>query len=657
MMKTDWYRRLEQMEPGMELMKLCYLYRMKNIIIFLLLISPGLLNTGCNPGINESAEGEKPNILWITCEDITPMLGSYGDPQANTPNLDRLAENGIRFNHAYSTAAVCSPARSCLVTGIYANSMGTQNLRSDFDIPDKIRTVPHILRENGYYCSNNDKEDYNFEDPTIWDESGKKAHWRNRPAGKPFFSVFNIETTHQSQIFGNNDEFYEKYQRLLDHSLRQNPDSIRLPAYYLDSEEVRKLWARYYDLVTLMDRQVQEILNALQRDGLTENTIIFFFSDHGTGMPRSKRALYRSGIQVPFIVYLPENFRQLSNYQTGSDVNNLVSFVDFAPTVLSIAGIEPPEYMQGNPFMGIKKVSMREYAFATSDRVDEAFELSRTVKNTRYSYIRNFLPHYPLIQPNFYSDQSEIMKELYRLKKTTDMNKAQQSMWLPRRHPEELYDIESDPEETDNLADDPRYVNVLEEMRTQLKQWLISIRDTGFMPEGYMMEHATGQTAYEMKNTEEIFPLARILEINDLILQTPIDQSALTDNLDDPQELIRFWAVVSLQYVKEPTVETIRALEEKLTDPSRFVKLAASDALCSYGQCMPEAQAVILKSLQSPDDALVLQAARVFELNRKKATRIADDVRKIHEELKQETREQWKGYRLYATWALNEAFK
>ena len=412
--------------------------------LFLMVFCPILLYS-CQIKKEKSYTGEKPNILWITCEDITPMLGTYGDPVALTPNLDRLADQGIQFNHAYSTAAVCSPARSCLVTGIYATSMGTQNLRSEFDIPKSIRTVPHILREHGYYCSNNYKEDYNFEDSTIWDESSHEAHWRKRPSGKSFFSVFNIETTHQSQIFGDDASFEEKYGKLLGDAEHHNPDSIRLPSYYLDSPEVRKLWARYYDLVTIMDHQVQAILDELAEDGLTENTIVFYFSDHGTGMPRAKRALYNSGVQVPFIVYVPDKFKDLSPYQPGSKIDEIVSFIDFPPTVLSLAGIEAPDYMQGEPFLGSQEDKPRKYAFASSDRVDEAFELSRTVKTEKYSYIRNFLPHLPLIQPNFYTDQSEIMQELYRLKKTADMTEAQQSMWLPKRLPEELYDLEADP--------------------------------------------------------------------------------------------------------------------------------------------------------------------------------------------------------------------
>jgi uncharacterized sulfatase len=638
------------MNKDISMMKRTVYFQLLNFIFLVLVL-------GCNPEKELKDTQEKPNILWITCEDITPMLGTYEDPEALTPNLDRLADQGIQFNHAYSTAAVCSPARSCLVTGIYATSMGTQNLRSDFDIPKNIRTVPHILREHGYYCSNNYKEDYNFEDTTIWDESSHEAHWRKRPEGKPFFSVFNIETTHQSQIFGDDQSFYEKYGKLLSDSERHNPDSVRLPSYYLDSPEVRKLWARYYDLVTIMDHQVQDILDELAEDQLTENTIIFFFSDHGTGMPRAKRALYNSGVQVPFIVYVPEKFRSLSPYEMGTKVNEIVSFIDFPPTVLSIAGIHAPDFMQGEAFMGDQHSPPRKYAFASSDRVDEAFELSRTVKTEKYSYIRNFLPQLPLIQPNFYTDQSEIMQELYRLKDTAEMNEAQQSMWLPKRYPEELYDLEADPDETINLALDPEYQVVLEDLRQVLKGWILRIRDTGFMPEGYMKKIAEGKTVYEMRMKEDLFPLNRILELNDLILHDPVDQQKLALSLNDPQELIRYWAAISIQYLDNPDVQTIEALEDRLSDPSGYVRLAVSDALCTFDHCTPEVQETILAGLQAADDAEILMAARVFELHRKQATGIEKQVLALRDQLREKTRDQWKGYDLYATWALNEAFK
>lgn len=627
------------------------------IALFLLLLS-GLFS--CKFSTDNNASVVQPNILWITCEDITTMQGSYGDPVANTPNLDKLASEGIQFNHAYSTAAVCSPARSCLVTGVYATSLGTQNLRSEFAIPKEIKTLPHILRDHGYYCSNNYKEDYNFTDPTIWDESSKTAHWRNRAADQPFFSVFNFETTHQSQIFGDDEAFFNKYGKLLSDSERNTAESMHLAPYYFESQEVRKLWARYYDLVTIMDRQVADILKQLQEDGLAENTIIFYFSDHGTGMPRAKRALNNSGVQVPFIVHVPKQFKSLVKTSEEQLSESIVSFVDFPPTVLSLVGIDKPSYMQGSDFFAEEDEASSKFAFATSDRVDEAFELSRTVKSKRYSYIRNFLPHLPLIQPNFYSDQSEIMKELYRLKDSIGfdgMTEAQQSMWLPRRFPEELYDLASDPHEVNNLARDPAHTNILLEIRGALKDWMIKTHDTGLVPEGYLLEKTKSKTAYEVAQDPAVYPIESILNLNNLILEAEINDLQIAAKLKDDHELIRFWAAVSLQYVQNPRQTAIDELKNSLEDTSLLVRLAAAETLCSFNNCSENVQKVILDGLKAENEAVMLYAARIFELNKSSATAIMEDARKFHEEICQRSDGKWKGYDLYSCWAMNEAFK
>lgn len=627
------------------------------IALFLLLLTTLF---SCNLSRENNTSDLQPNILWITCEDITTMQGSYGDPIANTPNLDKLANEGIQFNHAYSTAAVCSPARSCLVTGVYATSLGTQNLRSEFAIPSEIRTLPHILRENDYYCTNNYKEDYNFTDPTIWDESSKTAHWRNRADNQPFFSVFNFETTHQSQIFGDDEAFFNKYGKLLSDSERNTAESMQLAPYYFESSEVRKLWARYYDLVTIMDRQVADVLKQLEQDGLAENTIVFYFSDHGTGMPRAKRALYNSGVQVPFIVHVPERLKSLMKTSEEQLSESIVSFVDFPPTVLSLVGMDKPSYMQGSSFLAQEDETSAKYAFATSDRVDEAFELSRTVKGKRYSYIRNFLPHLPLIQPNFYSDQSEIMKELYRLKDSIGfdgMTEAQQSMWLPKRHPEELYDLASDPHEVNNLAGDLAHNNILLEMRGALKEWMIKTHDTGLVPEGYLLEKTKSKTAFEVAQDPAIYPIEEILSLNDLILGPEINDLQLAEMLSHDHELIRYWAAVSLQYVKSPRQAAIEKLRRALNDASLLVRLAVSEALCAFNMCDEDAQKVILDGLHADNEAEMLYAARIFELNKASASIIMEDAQKFHQEICQRSDGKWKGYDLYSCWAMNEAFK
>ena len=629
---------------------------MRAIMCYFLLL---LWNISCTTdGTNEDNNGEPPNFLWITCEDLSPILGTYGDHIATTPNIDNLAAKGIQYNNAFATAPVCSPARSSLVSGVYASSLGTHDHRSEFKIPPEIKTLPHLLRESGYYCSNNYKQDYNFTDTTIWDETGRQAHWRNRPNGKPFFSIFNFETTHQSRIFGNDSTFYERFGKLLSEDERHHPDSIQLPPYYFDSPEVRKLWARYYDIVTIMDRQVKIVLDELEEDGLSENTIVFYFSDHGTGMPRSKGCLYVSGLKVPFIVYIPEKYQRITEMKPGTQTDEMVSFIDFQPTLLSIINKTAPDYIQGKPFLGDYKANSRKYIYAIRDRTDEVFDLSRSVKSSEFSYIRNFLPHLPLIQHSFYGDQSEIKKELYRLLKIGKMTPAQQSMWLPRRYPEELYDLKNDPYETKNLAADPDYMETLLDMRQQMKDWMIETNDTGLMPEGYIIDNLDNRTVYEISRSRKIYPIEQIIEVNDLIFEQPIDQNALLEKLKNDHELIRYWAAIIIQYLLNPSDKIMQGLEDALQDESWYVKIAASDALCSFNNCNELAQDVILEGLRSEKMIDKLLAARTFQIHNYKADKIKNEVRKIHLYLKTITNEkQWKGYDINTVWALNEAFK
>ncbi|MHC4253698.1 MAG: sulfatase family protein, partial [Planctomycetota bacterium] len=297
---------------------------------------------------------ERPNILWITCEDISADLGCYGDSYARTPNLDRLATEAVLYTNMYATAPVCSPARSCIITGVHACSLGTQHLRSNIAKPVTFRCFTEYLREAGYYCTNNSKEDYQFRTPkAAWDESSRKAHWRKRPAGKPFFSVINLTMTHQSQTRYTVKKLQTVNARLPE-ALRHDPAEAPLPPYYPDTKVIRENVAAYHTQITLMDRAVGRILGELHRDGLSENTIVFFFSDHGGGIPRGKRWLHHNGIRVPFMVRCPGKYRQLVPGEPGTRSDRLVSFVDLAPTMLSLTGLPLPGHLQGRAFLGGK---------------------------------------------------------------------------------------------------------------------------------------------------------------------------------------------------------------------------------------------------------------------------------------------------------------
>lgn len=625
---------------------------MKRLIFLLSLALMLLLGAGCR--LTEPEVAAQPNILWITSEDMNAFLGAYGDPVAKTPNLDRLAAEGVRYQHAYSTASLCSPSRSCLITGMYATSLGTQHLRSEMTVPDYVKGFPKYLREAGYYCTNNKKEDYNFVDTTIWDESSGKAHWRNRAEGQPFFSVFNFETTHQSQIFGSDSVFYQKYGRQLTDAERCDPGEVPVPPYHFDSPTVRKLWARYYDLVTIMDRQVGDILQQLEEDGLADNTIVFFYSDHGAGMPRSKRALYDSGLRIPLIIKAPPAWREKLSLPAGTASDELVSFVDFAPTVLHLAGLEIPDHMQGIPFLGPGKQT-QEYVFGHADRVDEAYEIARTVRTKKFRYVSNYLPHLPLIQDNFYTDQSEIMQELRRLKAQGNLTPAQAAMWAPTRPAEELYDVENDPHEVNNLAGRPEYQDVLIKLRRAQRQWAIDTYDSGLLPEPYMHKLGAGGTVAEAIRQPELFPIERVLSVTDQMLEKEWEANETLPLLQDKNPVIRYWAAMLLHIRgwEDPAVS--EALKTALNDETPSVRLIAAQALCSRGDCT-QALPVVWRELNGADKISRLLAARTYQ-------ELGDRAAPIREPAEQMTaercpQEDWSFYyELYTCWALEEAGK
>ena len=343
---------------------------------------------------------DQPNILWITAEDMSPTLGCYGDKFAITPNIDRLAKQSVRYTKAFASAPVCSPSRSCLITGCYPPSLSTQQMRSGFAIPESMRGFPELLRKRGYYTSNNVKTDYNTGNYAeiikhSWNESSATAHWRKRTdKTQPFFSIFNLMTSHQSRsMVWPYERFKKEVQSKLSASEIHDPAKTPLPPYYPDTPLIRREVARFYDCVTAMDKEVGDILKQLEKDDLSKNAIVFFYSDHGSGMPRHKRALLESGMHVPLMIRFPKKWQHLAPAKPGTTTERLVSFVDYAPTVLSLTGIAIPEAMQGKPFLGSKNSKPRRYVYGHRDRVDEVRDLARSVRDSRYLYIRNYMPH------------------------------------------------------------------------------------------------------------------------------------------------------------------------------------------------------------------------------------------------------------------------
>lgn len=461
-----------------------------------------VLYVSCNSNNEKPAlvtsKKSQPNIVWIVTEDISPTLSFYGDYTAKTPNLDALAKESMVYKNAFAVVGVCAPTRSSIITGMYPTSIGTMHMRTGQDvmswgkrtynnnidrndingnqirqysavIPENIKCYTEYLRAAGYYCTNNQKTDYQFAAPvTAWDENNTKAHWRNAPKDQPFFSVFNIGTTHESQLWKKSDL-----------PLTVNPNDVKVPPYLPDSEATRKTIARHYSNVELMDAEVGAFIKQLKEDGLYDNTIIFFYSDHGGPLPRQKREIYDSGLKVPFMI-------KGINAKSGK-TDRMISFVDLAPTMLSLAGVEPPKYMEGHAFLGKFESKKRDYIFGTSDRFDEFTDRIRAVRNNQFLYLRNDFPELTKYKDVGYRKNVPMMTDFLELRDDNKLNEVQK-IWFETKIKEELYDCKVDPHNVNNLAENPQYASVLSNMREALEMHLKDRPDYALTPEAEMIE-------------------------------------------------------------------------------------------------------------------------------------------------------------------------
>ena len=461
--------------------------------------------------------GGQPNILWLVAEDLSPYLASFGDPTVSTPNLDRLAAEGVRYTNVFSVSGVCSPSRAALATGMYPTSIGAHHMRTtyqqpearemgiiDYEVvpPPHVRMVSEIMREHGYYTANNSKEDYQFHPSLMaWDETSLFAHWRNRPEGKPFFSIFNFGVTHEGQIWNPATVWNLRYGREVfppdrnqelvwfpfppgvEKELHIPADlDVPIPPYLPETPAVIKDVRRMYSNVVEMDSYVGVVLNQLEEDGLFDETIIVWYTDHGGPLPRQKRLLYDSGLHVPMIVRYPGGER------AGEVDDRLVSFVDFAPTLLSQAGIQAPDYMQGRAFDGEFEEDERRYIFAAADRFDGHYDTIRAARDKQYKYLRNFQPERGYYLPLDYREQMATMQELLRLRDAGELNEIQSQWFRSSKPEEELFDTWNDPHELNNLADDPAHAERLAEFRQALQEWMDDAGDMGFIPETELID-------------------------------------------------------------------------------------------------------------------------------------------------------------------------
>ncbi len=553
----------------------------------------GLLLVALAPiAAQPQADLPPPNILWVSSEDNGPHLGAYGDDYATTPNLDALAARGLIYRNAWSTVPVCAPARTTIISGLYPASTGAQHMRSRSRLPDGFRFFPQVLREAGYYVTNNSKEDYNLEKPggqgAVWHESSREAHWRNRPDGAPFFAVFNFTVTHESQI------------RRRPHTQVHDPARVRVPAYHPDTPEVRQDWAQYYDKLTEMDALVGERLAELEAAGLADDTIVFYWGDHGPGLPRGKRAALQTGLHVPLIVSIPEKYRHLApaEYVPGGDTDRLVGFIDFAPTMLSLAGIEPPAHFQGRAFLGAHEAEPNEVIFGFSDRMDERYDLVRSVRDKRYVYARNFLVDRPYGQRLSYQMETPTTQVWLRLFQEGKLNEAQARFWREKPS-EELYDLENDPDLVNNLASSSAHAADRERLAAALRRQLLTIRDLSFLPEGEMHRRAAAMDATPLAYGQGGYQVERALAAAELASDRSewggSAHQRLTRMLGDPDSAVRAWAAIGLRTRGEEAVRSARAeLRAALGDPSPPVRIFAAEALGRFGEESDLAPAVEL---------------------------------------------------------------
>ena len=568
----------------------------------------------------------QPNILWISAEDIGPHFGCYGDPHAITPNIDQLSAEGTRYTNAYTTAGVCAPCRSGIITGMYQNSIGTHHMRCNAVLPSWLKPFPVLLRQSGYYCTNNSKTDYQFSRPStgeIWDQNGSKAHWKNRKKGQPFFAVFNYTGCHESGIASEGK--YRAVTGKLKPEQRQDPKKLdTLPPYYPDTPVVREDWKRNYELITAMDAWAGSLIKEIKDAGLYEETIIFFWADHGVGLPRAKRWLYGSGTHIPLIVRVPGK-------EGGQIDTQLVSSVDLGPTVLNLAGIEVPDKLQGRAFIGDKLSAPRRFVFGARDRMDERYDIIRSIFDGRYRYIRNFEPLKPYYQYMNTPEKGATMREIRRAEKEGTLTQTGKIFSTDKKPVEELYDFKSDPHEIRNLASDPDHSIILKKMRSNLAQWQSEIGDIGLIPEAEIeiREKKTG-SRFEIMNGElsDKNQVQRLVSIATKASQGNSALGELISAITDNDPVIRYWALTGIGNIGVAEDEVLELSKKAMKDESPNVRIAAARAVARLGDTDSALQ-VLRKELRSEHQWGRLAAAIVIDEMGEPGRKVVKDLKEV----------------------------
>ncbi|MCF6358477.1 MAG: sulfatase-like hydrolase/transferase, partial [Draconibacterium sp.] len=554
---------------------------MKNIAFLFLFLS---VLFGC-----QKKELSKPNILWVTIEDSSPQFfGCYGDTDARTPVIDKLADEGVRFTNAFSTGTVCSPSRSTIITGVRTFKMGTGNHRSNYPIPEFIHGFPYYLQQQGYYVTNNAKTDYNVGNvkqftKQAWNESSGKAGWWNRKPGQPFFAVFNYADSHQSRTMTMPYEWYRKnvYNKL-PAADRIEEDDFEMPPFYNNSPEMRKQFVRVYNSIKLTDNKIGELLQKLEDDNLRDSTIVFFYADHGEGMPRGKTNGINFGYRVPFIIWFPEMYKHLSPWGTAGIVTDeLIDFEDLAPTLISLAGGEIPDYLKGRVLLGKNRSEPVDHLILSSDRADNGIDMVRTITDGKYVYSRNFMPFMPEARYIRYMEIGDIKQVMRKELAEGKLNQLQKSLFEPRPA-EFLFDIENDLWETKNLVDNPEYKVVLEKMRNQLDNKTLNARDVMFLPEYEIGLISKTETPYEFRMDKTRYPLIEIYAAASLSGKRGEEIAKQQISLlKDRNDVVRYWAAIGLRCQNQ---ETLKPFQQEIITAmnDEYPPVAVTAAAISY---------------------------------------------------------------------------
>lgn len=579
---------------------------MKKLIFFLSFIfldcHIGACNTDTNPDFQP-----KPNIVWITSEDNSKhYMKLFDEHGIETPNIERLADGGIVFDRAFSNSPVCSAARSTLISGIYGPKMASHYHRNmkQVPMPDGVKMFPAYLRDIGYYTTNNAKEDYNIiKLESVWDESSKKAMWRNRDKGQPFFHVHNIGTTHESRLHFSRDKMNSL-------ETETSPESVFVQPNHPDTDLFRYTNAFYRDKIQQMDRQVGKLVEKLKKDGLLENTFIFYFGDHGGVLPGSKGYVSETGLHVPMVVYIPPKYRDLVDFERGSRTDGFVSFVDFGATVLNLAGVPIPEKMDGKPFLGPgvskQELEQRNQTYSYADRHDEKYDMVRALREGKYKYVRHYQPFHPPALMNNYRYKQLAYQQWQDLYESNELNKIQ-SVFFEAKQPEALYNVEEDPFETKNLTGNPEYSDILADLRNKLTSREKQLPDLSFYPEYVLVEQALQQPVeFGLQHKEEI---QSYIETANLMLQDFNEiETELKVALNSDDAWQRYWGLINCSSFGEQATQFVpKAKKIMQTDSELINRVRAAEFLGIIGEQNPvSAMTKALYQSKDPVEALLI---------------------------------------------------